>query len=407
MSIKLYANISKIYTLSGEVRKGRELNNPMILENAWILVDGEKIIELGTGKCKLNYDKLIDLQGMVVIPGLIDSHTHLVFSGDRSNEYSAKIAGESYLEILQKGGGISSTTNATRLAKLDDLVNKTNNTLSKYLSNGITTLEAKSGYGLDLETEIKQLEVIEVLNNIQPIECLSTYMGAHSLPKEYDDRDKYLDYCIKEVMPLARKKAEFCDVFLEEGVFDYQQAKKYLNAAKQLGFKLKLHIDEMVNLQGSELACELEVTSVEHCMVTTPSQAESLGKNNIPMILLPMTSFNLNKDYAKARDFIDSGAILGLGSDYNPGSCPCDDFILTMRVASRAYRLFPNEILAMSTINNAFALGRDKIIGSLEKNKQADFVVLDCDNFDQVIARLDFNPVTKVIKKGEIVYDIN
>lgn len=407
MLIEVFTDINKLYTLAGGVRTGDYLNEANILTDAWIAVADGFIMAVGQGEHPYHDVQQKSLSNNIVIPGLIDAHSHLIFAGERSNEYEAKIKGASYLEILANGGGILSTVNATRNASERFLLTKTKDILAKVLANGVTTMEIKSGYGLDLKTELKQLEVAKNLNQEQEIELISTYMGAHARPDEFSDSYEYLYYCISQVLPLIKEHADFVDIFLDEGVFDYRQAEFYLSACKNLGWKLKLHIDEITNLNGSELAIALNATSVEHCMVTSKTQMIKLAQAKIPGILLPMTSFNLQKLYANAALMKESGMILGLGSDYNPGSCPCFDLLLIMRVASRVYGLLPCEILAMCTINNAYALTRDSIIGSIEVNKQADFVVLEAKDFQEVIARMDFNPVKAVYKKGKEIHHVD
>ena len=402
--MRVYTNIKKLYTLKGGSKIKEALRNVEVLDDAWLAVEDEKIVGYGEGDHPYNKAEIIDMKGRVIIPGLIDAHSHWIFAGDRSNEYADKIRGISYLDILKKGGGILNTVKSTRRASKQELFDSAKLSLDKALSRGVTCLEVKSGYGLDKETEIKQLEVMKELNEAQPIDLIGTYLGAHALPPEFSAKEDYLKYCEQEVFPLVKPLAEFCDIFLDEGVFDYQEASGYLKKAKEYGFKIKMHIDEITNLMGSELAAEYQAVSVEHCMVTTPDQIKLLASAQIPIVLLPMTSFNLNKAYAAARLMRDTGAIIALGSDYNPGSCPCDDYLLTMRVASRVYGLLPEEILTMSTINAAKALDRDKIIGSLEVGKRADFVVLDVADFNDVIARMDNEPVKEVYCKGRRVY---
>ena len=402
--MQVYTNIKKLYTLNGGPRTKQELKETAVLDNAWLAVEDDKIIDVGEGACPFTDFEVVDLDNCIVIPGLIDAHSHWIFAGDRSSEYPDKINGVSYPDILKKGGGILSTVKATRLAGKQELFAKAHISLNKALSRGVTCLEVKSGYGLDQDTEVKQLEVLKDLREAQPIDLIATYLGAHALAPEFTVKEDYLNYCVKEVFPLVKPLAEFCDIFLDEGVFDCREAGAFLKKAREFGFKLKLHIDELANLHGIELAVELAAASVEHCMVTTVEQIKGLAVANIPIVLLPMTSFNLGKAYAAAKTMRDAGAIIALGSDYNPGSCPCDDYLLTLRVASRAFGLTAEEILSMATINAAKALRREGIIGSLEAGKKADFVVLRAGDFNEVIARFDFDPVKEVYIRGRRVY---
>ena len=403
-----FYNISKLYSLQGGVRRKKALQDAGVLENTWMQVAEGMIVAVGCGKPPaVAKDRQIDLQNKIVVPGFIDAHSHLVFFGNRCAEYPKKIQGESYSAILKAGGGILNTVSATRAASFDDLFLKARNSLKKALSRGVCSMEVKSGYGLDLATELKQLQVIKKLDETQAIDLCSTYLGAHAKAPEYQDNQSYLDFCSQQVLPLAKDYAEFCDIFIDDGAFTAAEAEDFLVRAQNLGYKIKVHIDEIKNLNGSAVAVKLQATSVEHCLETTLEQLLTLADNRIPVVLLPGTSFHLSKAPAPAKKMRDLGVVLALGSDYNPGSCPLDDFLLILRLASRVYGLLAEEILAMATINAAYALDRDKTIGSLEVGKQADFVVLDAKDFNEVIARMDFDPVLQVYKKGERVYDFS
>lgn len=403
----VYTNISKLYTLSGGKRLNQNLEDVKILKQAWMVIEDETIIAVGENECPyLEEDvEIIDLLQQIVIPGLIDSHTHLVFGGSRSNEYPMKMAGARYLDILNAGGGIFSTVKATRLASFDSLYAKAKDNLDYMLSCGVTTLEAKSGYGLDFDTELKQLRVVQSLKKDTPIEFVSTFMPAHALPKEFDCAHDYFEYTKNEVLPTVMKEelAEYMDCFLEKDVFNADEAKEILSYGKAAGLKIKIHVDEIASIGGIPLACELGARSVEHCMCTSDEDMERLAKNQIATILLPVTSFNLGSEYARAKEMIKRGVLVAIASDFNPGSCPCNDMIWTMRIASRGYKLTPNQILSMATINAAYALDRSDRIGSLEVNKQADFVVMNVESFDEVVASMRQNPITAVYKKGRKV----
>jgi len=400
MSKQLYINISKLYTMQGGVRVKDQLNDPQLLTDAWMLVENGIILEIGNGGYPL-VDEVIDLNNQIVVPGFIDAHTHLVHAGNRVHEYAKKIAGVSYLDILKQGGGILSTVKATRAATIETLTTKAHQTLQEMLRCGVTTMEAKSGYGLDQATEIKQLKVIKTLNKSQPVELFATYMPAHALPPEFTNTNDYIQWLIDEAIaqPINQGLANTMDCFLEQGVFSYEDCDRLLTAAKKLGYDIKLHIDEIYSLGGVDLAVKLKAVSVEHCMVTTSDDAHKLAQHKIPCVLLPATSFNLGKPYADATMMKQAGVIMALASDYNPGSSPCSDFIWVMRIASRGLRLLPCEVLSMVTINAAHVLQQDHI-GVLAPGKQADFVVINAESFDQVIAILDANPITSVYKKG-------
>lgn len=402
----LFTNISKLYTLQGGVRIQEQLDDARILEDAYLKVEDGVICEVGTmNNLTVLDEQIIDLNNQIVIPGIVDAHSHLVFGGNRVNEYAAKIKGASYMDIYNAGGGIHSTVRATRRASFEELYTKAEKTIYEMMACGVTTLEAKSGYGLDKETELKQLEVVKKLNENTPMELVSTFMPAHALSKEYTNADEYFDFIISNVLPEVMKKnlAEYMDCFLEKGVFDSKESTKILQAGKDAGLKIKIHIDEIEDIGGSDVAVRLGATSVEHCMVTTPNNMNKLRDAGIVAVILPATSFNLGKDYANVQAMKEKGVIIALSNDYNPGSCPCSDSIWMARIASRGLKCTPNEVLSMMTINSAKAINREDKIGSLEKGKQADFVVMNVHSFDEVIANLTANPITAVYKKGKQV----
>ncbi|MEG1364924.1 MAG: imidazolonepropionase, partial [Cetobacterium sp.] len=342
----IFYNIGQLVT-SRELEKnsGSSMENIEILENGYVAVENGHILTFGTGKVPNNLvglnTKLIDVEGKVLSPGLIDSHTHLVHGGSRENEFSMKISGVPYLEILKNGGGILSSVSATREATAEELLSKAKNTLAKMLSFGVTAVESKSGYGLDLENEIKQLEVNKTLNLIQPIHIISTFMGAHATPKEFKDSpERFLDSVIN-MLPIIKEKelAEFCDVFCEKNIFSIPESKELLSKAKELGFKIKIHADEIESLGGAELAGELGAVSADHIMAISEAGIQSLKENQVIGNLLPGTSFNLCKAYAPARKLIESGVEIALSTDYNPGSCPCENLQLIMQIAASQMKM--------------------------------------------------------------------
>ncbi|MEG0095141.1 MAG: imidazolonepropionase [Erysipelotrichaceae bacterium] len=406
--IQLYTNIAKLYTLSGGVAIQEQLEDVKIIKDAWMTVKADKILAIGEATHPFQSDEevdIIDLHQQIVLPGFIDSHTHLVYGGSRSNEYQMKISGVPYLDILKAGGGIFASVNATRLASFEALYEKAYDTATYMLSCGVTTLEAKSGYGLDKECELKQLRVVKKLNEKLPIDFISTFLPAHAMPKEFTSPSAYFSYVKDEVLPIVmeEKLASFMDCFLETGVFSAKEAKEILTYGQNAGLKIKIHVDEIASIGGIPLACEMNATSVEHCMVTTKADMKNLANHKITTILLPATSFNLGSAYAHAREMIEQGVILALASDYNPGSCPCSDMLWMQRIASRGLKLTPNQVLSMVTINAAHALELDESIGSLIPNKQADFIVMNVDSFDEVIATMCKNPISAVYKNGRKV----
>lgn len=399
----IYTNISKLYTLQGGVRVQEALDDPAILENAYMIVEDETIQEVGMMNDLVIHDEcVVDLNHHIVLPGFVDAHSHLVFGGDRVHEYAMKIKGASYMDIYAAGGGIHSTVKATRLASFDELYNKAKKTVYDMLSCGVTTLEAKSGYGLEKETELKQLYVAKKLNEETPMEIISTFMPAHALSSEYKNAYEFFDVMISDVLPEVTNQhlAEYMDCFLEKGVFDVEESRYILKAGKEAGLKIKIHVDEIEDIGGVDLGVELHATSLEHCMVTNSKNMDKMKEAGIVAVILPATSFNLGKDYAHVKEMKEKGVIIALSNDYNPGSCPCSDSIWMARIASRGCKLTPNEVLSMMTINSAKAINREDKIGSLEKGKQADFIVMDATSFDEVICNLGANPIVGVYKKG-------
>ena len=385
------------------------MENVEIIDNAYLAVKDGKVLEVGKGPVPENLKgentTMVDADHKVVAPGIVDSHTHLVFYGSRENELPLKIKGVPYLEILRNGGGILSTVRATRKATKEQLIEKAMGTLDRMLCFGVTTVESKSGYGLSLPEEIKQLEVNEELNRRHPIDVVSTFMGAHAVPEEYKGRPhEYIDEIIK-MLPEIKKRnlAEFCDIFCEDEVFSVEESRKILNAAKKEGFKLKIHADEIVSLGGAELAGEVGAVSAEHLMAVSDKGIDELYKNHVIANILPATSFNLGKNYAPVRKMIDKGVDVAISSDYNPGSCPTENMQLVMQICSSQLKMTPAEIFKGVTLNGARALTLDKKVGSLEKGKNADFVVYDTDNINYIFYNFGINHVKDVYKNGKIV----
>ncbi|CAL7893354.1 imidazolonepropionase [Fusobacterium necrophorum] len=396
----------------GQLITSRELegNHIEILENGYLAIKGDKIIGVGTGEVPTSFihfdTKFVKIGKKVVSPGLVDSHTHLVHGGSREHEFSMKIQGVPYLEILAAGGGILSTLKATREASLEELIEKTKKSLRYMLELGVTTVEAKSGYGLSLEQEIKQLEATKLLNHLQPISLVSTFMAAHATPPEFKGRTgEYVDEVIK-MLPEIKKRnlAEFCDVFCEEGVFSVEDSRKILTKAKELGFQLKIHADEVVSLGGVELAGELQAVTAEHLMVITEEGIQALKRGRVIADLLPATSFNLRHEYAPARKILDAGVQVALSTDYNPGSCPSENLQFVMQIGAAHLKMTTEEVFKAVTINGAKAVCREKEIGSLEVGKQADIAVFDVPNAEYMLYHFGVNHTDSVYKAGKLVY---
>ena len=406
MSLLIH-NIGLLATPLGfEAKAGKAQGEVSYLDNAYIFVRDGLIDKIGQGKPDEGAEHLIDAGGCLVTPGLVDAHTHLVFGGWREHELPLKLEGVPYLDILAQGGGILSTVRATRAATREELKNKALKILSGMLRHGTTTCEAKSGYGLNLETELKQLRTVKDLNKAQPIRLVSTFMGAHALPEEYRyDRNAYIDLLIHQMLPKVaeEKLAEFCDIFCESGVFSADEARRVLKAAQMLGLGAKIHADEINAIGGSELAGELGAVSAEHLIAATDEGIAAMASGGVIACLLPATSFYLGKPYARARDMMAQGVPVCLATDFNPGSCPSFNLQLAMNLACWHYRLLPGEVLTGVTLNAAAAIGLQKEIGTLEPGKRADIVVWDAGNLDYIFYRFGENLARMVIKDGLLV----
>lgn len=409
-------NIDNLITLKREnkARIGKERDIGKI-EDGVIALNGEYIIYVGKGELPDNIEvdkstKIIDGRGKTVTPGLIDSHTHLVHGGSREYELAMKLKGVPYLEILANGGGIHSTVKSTRQASKEELYKQSWKSLDRMLSFGITTVEAKSGYGIeDFSTEIKQLEVARDLDKSHPIDIISTFMGAHAIPEKYKiNSEEFVDIIIKEMIPeVAEKKlAKFCDVFCEEGVFSIDQSRRILIAGREYGMDAKIHADEIKPLGGAELAAELGCISADHLMAASDKGLEMMAENGVIANLLPGTSFNLQtENYANARKMIDMGVTIALSTDYNPGSCPTENLQFIMSLASIAMKMTPEEVIQAVTINAATALGIEDKVGSLEVGKIGDITIFDSKNLEYMIYHFGINNTQTVIKKGKEVYN--
>ena len=356
----------------------------------------------------LNGFDVIDASGKAVLPGFVDSHTHLVFGGYRAEEFSWRLRGDSYMEIMQRGGGILNTVEATRAAAADELVALGVKRLNSMLSMGVTTVEGKSGYGLDRDTEIKQLEVMERLDAIHYVDVVPTFLGAHAVPPDFKGReDAFIDMMIEDVLPEAadRKLAEFCDIFCEKNVFSVDQSRRLLKQAQKIGLKAKLHADEIVPLGGAELAAELGAVSADHLLRSTDEGIRRLAKAGVVATLLPATAFSLKEPYARGRFMIDSGCAVALASDLNPGSCFTESIPLVGALAALYMGLSPEEVVTALTINAAAALDRAEDIGSIDPGKKADLVILEFPSHRFIPYHLAVSTVEKVVKSGNLVFD--
>ncbi len=395
------------------------LGEIQVIEKGAVAAKGDKIIAVGTtpeilGKIKTSSETIvIDAAGRVVLPGLVDPHTHVVHGGSREHELDLKLKGVPYLEILARGGGILSTVRSTRKAGREELVQRGLKYCDQMLGQGTTTAEAKSGYGLSTESELKTLEAVKEVNKKHPIDLVPTFLGAHAIPGEYKGNpDEYVSIVIDEMLPAVTERglAEYCDVFCEEGVFSVEQSRKILTAAADRGLKLKIHADEIVPLGGAELAAELGAVSADHLLVISDTGIKRMAEAGVIAVILPGTTFYLREEhYAPARKMIEAGVPVALATDFNPGSCPNNNLQIIMTMACLYLRMTPAEVINAMTINAAHALGRAQTIGSLEEGKRADMVIFDAPNYQYLPYRYGTNLVDKVIKNGRIVVggDIN
>jgi len=410
----LIKNSSEIVTCSSfRAKKGKEMSDLKVIPNGALLIEEGIIKAVGKSQEiseRFNEEKykVIDASGKSVLPGFVDSHTHFVFGGYRAEEFCWRLNGISYMDIMQRGGGILNTVKATRVASKKELYQEGIKRLDSMLSFGVTTVEGKSGYGLDCETEIKQLEVMEELNRTHPVSIVNTFLGAHAVPEEYKgEEDQYIDYIITEVLPIVveKKLAEFCDVFCEKNVFSLEQSRRLLLEAKKMGLKLKIHADEIVPFGGAELAAELGTVSADHLLKASEKGIEKISQAGVIATLLPGTAFSLKEPYPKARTMIEKECAVALATDMNPGSCYSESIPLIFALATIYMKMTVEETVSALTINGAAALNREKTIGSIDVGKQGDIIILEFPSYQYIPYHLGVSCVEKVIKKGRIVFD--
>jgi len=407
-------NAAELVTCSGFLpKKGPEMSDLKIIPNGAVVIEGGTITRVGTtSEVPSNIDEsdyfVIDAENKTVLPGFVDSHTHFVFGGYREEEFGWRLRGDNYMDILQRGGGILSTVASTRLMSPEELITAGQKRLDSMLSFGVTTVEGKSGYGLDFKTEIKQLEVMKELDQNHPIDVVRTFLGAHAVPPEYKSKeDRYIDFILEQVLPevVSKNLAEFCDIFCEENVFSIEQSRRLLQKAKESGLKLKFHADEIVQLGGAELAAELSATSADHLLQASDQGIKKMTDAGVVATLLPGTAFNLKEPYARGRDMIDSGCAVALATDLNPGSCFTESIPLIMALATLYMDLSTEEAVTAMTINGAGAIDRHEIIGSIDEGKKGDLIILEFPSYKFIPYHLGVNTVEKVIKNGDMVYD--
>ena len=394
--------------LGRTARKGKDMDE-LFDEYGSIEITEGKITYVGHDRPHLPEGyQVIHADGKVVLPGFVDSHTHLVFGGFRPDEFIWRLNGDTYMSILQRGGGILSTVKATCEASPSSLRNKTEWFIHTMSQMGVTTVEGKSGYGLDRDTELKQLEVMQSINfdPIRKVDIVPTFLGAHAVPTEYKGReDDYIDFLIREMLPLIKQRmlAENCDIFCERGVFTVEQSRRLLRAAQEMGFGVKIHADEIVSFGGSELAGELHALSADHLLHASDAGIRALADNDVVATLLPLTAFTLREPYARGREMIDSGCAVALATDLNPGSCCSGSIPLTFALACIYMHLTVAEAITAMTLNGAAAVNRADTIGSIEVGKQGDLVMLDADTPNVLPYYTGMNAVERTIKGGRVV----
>lgn len=404
-------NANELVTCRGNAPKhGKQMSEIGIIQDGAIVVENGIIMAVGTTPQILSlYDErqyeVIDAKNKAVLPGFIDSHTHLIFGGYRADEFSWRLRGDTYMSIMEKGGGITNSVRDTRKTTLEDFLTLGKKRMDKMLAFGVTTAEGKSGYGLDEETEIKQLEAMKILNETHPIDLLSTFLGPHSVLPEWKGReDEFIDYMIGVMAKVkSQNLAEFADIFCEKNVFNIEQSRKFLQSAKDMGLKLKIHADEIVQLGGAELAAELGAVSADHLLQASDTGIKAMAEKGVITTLLPATAFCLKEDYARARYMIENNCALALASDFNPGSCFTNSIPLVIALAAIQMQMSIEEIITALTINAAAALGRQDFIGSLEVGKKADMIILEFPSIHFLPYHAGVNIVETVIKNGEIV----
>jgi len=411
----LIHSAAQVLTLIGGPQRGSRLGDLGLIEDGAVLIRSGNILETGRSSDlikKYPDEETLDVGGKVVLPGFVDPHTHVIWAGDRAAEFELRLQGISYLEIMEAGGGIVSTVRETRKASKKQLKDQTRSRLKRMLAHGTTTLEAKTGYGLNSETELLMLQALLELDQEEPLDIVLTYLGAHAVPPEYEgDTPGYTDLVCKEMIPAlaewwpAQTKDSFpyIDVFCETGAFDLDQSRHILETARAYGFPIKIHADEFDNLGGLSLAVELGAASADHLVVTSSEDIKTLGGSDTVAVALPCTPFGLAESgYTPAKEIIEADGILAIATDLNPGTAWCESMQFAAALACRYMKLTPKQAIAAATINAAAAIGMDKKVGSLEPGKQADLIVLNIPDYRHIGYRFGTNLVEFVIKQGQV-----
>ncbi|MBW4837658.1 MAG: imidazolonepropionase [Staphylococcaceae bacterium] len=383
--------------------KGRELDELEVVDNGTVVIKDGKVVYSGPHTDDYEAKEVIDASGRVVSPALVDAHTHLIFGGSREHEMSLKRQGKSYLEILESGGGILSTVKSTREISEEDLFKKAEHDLLTMIKHGVLTVESKSGYGLDKENELKQLRVSNRLAEKYNLNMKHTFLGPHAVPEEAESNEAFLEEMIK-LLPVVKEYADFADIFCETGVFSVEESKRYMEKAKEAGFKVKIHADEIDPLGGLELAIDEGAISADHLVASSEEGKAKLKNSDTVAVLLPATTFYLDKnDYADARGMLNNGGAIAVATDYNPGSSVTNNLQLAMAIAALKLKLSPNEVWNAVTVNAAKAIDADA--GTINQGDQANIVIWDAPNHEYIPYHFGINHAQKVIKDGKVIVD--
>jgi imidazolonepropionase len=413
----LITGAAQILTLRGGVpRRGSSLSKLGLIRGGALLVRDGKIVAAGPRaqverRTEARRAEKLDVGGRVVLPGFVDSHTHLIHAASRAEEYELKIQGASYEAIARKGGGILNSAKTLRAATAEALKRRARGALEEFAAHGTTTVEAKSGYGLDVASELKILGLHRVLNAEQPLEIVSTFLGAHTVPAEFrslsDGRERYIKLLVEKLLPevVNERLAEFCDVFCDHGAFTREESERVLSEGKRHGLVPRVHAEQLSHTGATRLAVELKAASCDHLEQVNAGDIRTLAKSRTAATLLPGCDFHLGlKQYAPARKLIEAGAIVALATDYNPGTSPTMSMPMILSLACTQLRMTPAEAIAAATINGAYALRREKRIGSLEAGKQADLAVFEVEDYREIPYYFGMNRCWMTMKRGEIIY---
>ena len=412
MTKRYIRNASELVTCRGTApKKGAEMTDIGLIKNGGVLIHDDVIFAVGTTEelDKLADDsyEIVDATGKTVMPGFVDSHTHFIFGGYRAEEFGWRLKGDTYMSIMQRGGGINATVVPTKEATVEQLVEVGRERLNRMLEFGVTTVEGKSGYGMDCDTEIKQLRAMKELDRTHPVDVVTTFLGPHSVLPQWKGREReFIDYLLTEVMPKVKEEnlAEFADIFCEKNVFEIEDSEYYLTKAKEMGFKLKVHADEIVSLGGAELASRTGAVSADHLLKASDEGIKQMAQSGVISTLLPATAFCLKEPFAPARKMIEAGCAVALASDLNPGSCFTNNIPLLVALGCIHMGMSIEEVITALTINGAAAVGRSDTIGSIEKGKKADIIMLKYPSIHFMPYHTAINLVETVIKNGETVY---